>query len=85
MSCATSCPTKDHATFGECLRSQKQMIGYANSANGMDLTQQKRWDKDLDFYKNARAQGVQPAGTKRVQVERALEISNATGKAYDAG
>ena len=85
MACATSCPTKDHSTFGECLRSQRQMIGYANSAGGSDLSTQKRWDKDLDFYKSARAQGVQPAGTKRVQVERALDISNATGKAYDAG
>ena len=85
MACATSCPTQDHETFGACLRSQRQMIGYANSAGGMDLTAQKKWDRDLDFYKSARAQGVQPAGTKRHQVERAMDISNLTGKAYQAG
>lgn len=84
MACATSCPSQDHETFGACLRSQRQMIGYANSANGSDLSTQKRWDADLDFYKSARAQGIQPASTQRASVQRALDISNLTGKAYQA-
>ncbi|HKN44292.1 MAG TPA: hypothetical protein VJW23_10230 [Propionibacteriaceae bacterium] len=59
-------------------------IGYANSANGMDYSAQKRWDRDLDAYKDARAQGIQPSGTSRPQVEAALAISNTTGTAYQA-
>ena len=85
MACTSGCPTQDHANWGDCMKSKGLRIGYANSAGGSDLTTQKKWDKDLDFYKNARAQGVQPAGTKRHQVERAMDISSLTGKAYQAG
>jgi hypothetical protein len=84
MACTSGCPTQDHANWGECMKSKGLRIGYANSAGGSDLSQQKRWDADLDFYKSARAQGVQPASTQRESVERALEISNLTGKAYQA-
>ena len=36
--CASSCKTNDHESWGACVRAQGQMIGYANSANGMDMT-----------------------------------------------
>ena len=84
MACTSGCPTQDHESWGQCMRSKALRIGYANSAGGSDLSAQKRWDSDLDFYKNARAQGIQPAGTNRSQVERAVEISNITGTAYQA-
>lgn len=48
-------------------------------------TTQKKWDKELAFYKEARAQGVQPEGTNRKAVEKALEASEVLNKAYDAG
>jgi hypothetical protein len=51
----------------------------------MDLTRQKKWDSDLDAYRDARRQGIQPAGTDRASVDRALAISNQTGTAYQAG
>lgn len=48
-------------------------------------TTQKKWDKELAFYKSARAQGVQPEGTSRKAVENALKASETLGKAYDGG
>lgn len=45
----------------------------------------KTWDKELDFYKDARKQGIQPEGTSRAAVERALDASETLGKAYDGG
>lgn len=45
----------------------------------------KQWESRLSFYKQARDQGIQPAGTQRVQVEAALNASANLGKAYDAG
>lgn len=48
-------------------------------------TTQKKWDKELDFYKQARAQGVQPEGTSRQSVEKALEASEVLNKPYDGG
>ena len=46
---------------------------------------QREWDKELDLYKSARAQGVQPATTRTKDIQIALDISQKTGKAYDAG
>ena len=48
-------------------------------------TTQKKWDSELAFYKEARAQGVQPEGTSRRAVEKALEASEVLNKPYDAG
>ena len=48
-------------------------------------TTQKKWDSELSFYKQARAQGVQPEGTSRRAVEKALEASEVLNKPYDAG
>ena len=45
----------------------------------------KQWQSRLKFYKDARNQGIQPAGTQRAQVEAAYEASEKLGKAYDAG
>jgi hypothetical protein len=46
---------------------------------------QKKWDKELDAYKAARKQGIQPASTKMKDIKKAVDISNKVGKAYDAG
>lgn len=85
MACRTGCATKDHASYAECLRSAAVRVAYCNSAGGMDYTAQKRWDKELSSYKDARAEGLQPSGTKLSQVESARRIADATGTAFKAG
>ena len=45
----------------------------------------KKWQGRLKFYKDARNQGIQPAGTHPAQVEAAYKASETLGKAYDAG
>jgi hypothetical protein len=45
----------------------------------------KRWNRELDAYSEARSQGIQPAGTRLGQIEAAVEASDKLGKAYDAG
>lgn len=82
--CTSGCATKDHASYGECLRAKTTRIAYCNSAMGQDATAQKKWDRELDAYKDARRQGIQPAGTKAHQVENAVAISNELGTAYKA-
>ena len=82
--CSASCLTRDHATWGECIRGKGLKISWANSAGGMDLTQEKKWQRDLDAYANARKQGIQPAGTSRQQVEDAKILSDQTGTAFQA-
>lgn len=55
--------------------------GEANSSMSMSS---KKWDKELQAYRDARAQGIQPAGTTMKKVQEAVRISNETGKAYGA-
>jgi hypothetical protein len=52
--------------------------GRAESMSG------KKWDGELAAYRNARAQGVQPAGTTMKAVKEALDASDKLGAAYNA-
>ena len=74
-----------HPNWGACQRSKNLKIAYANSADGKDYTQQKKWDRDLEAYASARAEGIQPAGTKRGHVEAAKILSDQMGSAFQAG
>lgn len=44
----------------------------------------KKWNGELQAYRDARAQGIQPAGTTMRHVEEAYKASETLGKAYDA-
>lgn len=84
MACTSGCATQDHDSFGECLRSKNLRVAYCNSAGGQDYTKQKKWDADLAAYKTAREQGIQPAGTSRDAVDRAVQMSDRSGTAHQA-
>lgn len=56
--------------------------GDANSKKQMS---NKSFNRELDAYKEARAQGIQPAGTSMNKIEAAVKASETLGKAYDAG
>lgn len=83
--CSSACKTKDHASFGDCIRSKGLRVAYCRSAAGMDADTQKKWDAELDSYRSARAEGIQPQGTKQHQIDAAKAISDATGVAYQGG
>lgn len=78
------CPEGGHPTFGACVRSKNLRVAYAASSRGMDASREKRHQRELDAYADARRQGVQPDGTRMNQVQRALDISDSTGVAYGA-
>lgn len=61
--CTSACPTKDHESWGECVRSKGLRIGWAASAKGIDATTEKKWNKNLDEYESLVRQGVQPRNT----------------------
>ncbi len=46
-------------------------------------TTQKKWNSELEAYRSARAQGIQPNGTRLHQVEAAHKASEKIGAAYD--
>lgn len=71
VACSSTCPTRDHKTYGECLRAKG--IQLSPAVNGEYGSRQKQWDKDLDHYDSARRQGVEPDGTQRWQVDKAMK------------
>lgn len=44
----------------------------------------KKWTSELQAYRNAREQGMQPAGTTRKHIEEAYSASAELGKAYNS-
>ena len=53
-------------------------------AGRADSMPQKKWDKELDFYRSTHSQGIQPAGTSTKQIRDALKASDNLGRAYSA-
>ena len=66
--------------FGCKIGTLQTSTGDANSAKAMAT---KKWDGELQSYRDARAQGIQPGGTSKKAVEASLKASETLGKAYD--
>ncbi len=73
-----------HDTYGAHLRAKRLHVAYCRSAKNFDFTDEKAKEKELALYKDARAQGVQPATTKTKDIRAALDMSDRAGCAYDA-
>lgn len=67
--------------FGCKAKGLQLNTGDASSQKAMP---NKKWDGELSEYKNARRQGIQPAGTSMAAVQEAYRASEVLGKAYDA-
>lgn len=78
--CSSACPTQDHATFGACMRAKNLQL----NPNLSDTQSSKDWDVNLQKYRDARAQGIRPAGTTAAQIEHAEKVSDRAGLAFDA-
>ncbi len=56
-------------------------------AGQMDRTLSRRFESRLEDYRKVRAEGIQPNGTRRHQIEDAKRVSDVMGEAFrgDAG
>lgn len=84
MACSSGCRTQNHASYGECMRSKNAGAVGVNISKGSDADIQKKWDREIDSYRAARAEGIQPAGTQQRQIDNAKRLSDATGTAWKA-
>lgn len=82
--CTSGCKTKDHRSYAECLQDKGVKTYLASPSKGLDGTAQKKWDAELDAYRSARRQGIQPASTRLESIRTAVDASDARGEAYDA-
>ncbi len=82
MACSSGCLTQDHRSYGECMRSKRQMVGFARSAYGADKTKDNLHERELNLYRDLRRQGIQPDGTGMAKLEFAKRMSEENGMAY---
>ena len=75
--CRSGCVGRSHGSYAECLRS-------ANVTARMGAVPMRGTMSELEAYRQARSEGIQPAGTSRVQVDAAKAFSDKHGAAYDA-
>ena len=75
MACSSNCPTKDHATFGECLRAKGiQIDRHSLLVNGSNLD--KKRDHTLGRFRQCVEAGLTPQAPTKTAVERAERTLN---------
>jgi hypothetical protein len=82
MACRTGCKTKDHASYGECLQDAGVGTYLIRASKGEDVTAQKKWDRELASYRQARKEGIQPDGTTQKKIDTARRLSDKVQAAY---
>ena len=77
---------RDHSNckFDPCFGCKAKSL-QLNAGDATRDISDKKWQGNLAFYRQARADGIQPNGTHPVQVEAAYKASETLGKAYDGG
>lgn len=76
--CSSGCLTRDHESYGECLRAKNiknQWLG----GTGVSATEQRRWTRENEAYRKARKEGLSPAGVRMDLVNKAYEDAAAGG------
>lgn len=85
MACASSCKTQDHASYGQCLRSQGLAVaGLESTSPSFTRERSRKFDAELDAYEAARKEGIQPAGTTMKKIDEARRASDKEGKPFRA-
>ena len=75
----------EHDFMCECFACRVKSIKVAYCGiGGGDATAQRQWDRNLDLYRKARAEGIQPTGTSKSKVMAAIRQSDKTGSAFKA-
>jgi len=78
-------PEHTDSEFCNCFGCKAKTLQLSpGDAGGNKAMSAKKWNAELNLYKSAREQGIQPAGTSTKQVQKAIDDSNKVGKAYNA-
>ena len=77
MACASSCKTQNHASYGQCLRSQGLAVtGLESTSPSFTREVSRKWDAELSAYAAARKEGLQPASTSMKDVDMARRVAD---------
>jgi hypothetical protein len=81
--CRTGCKEKNHESYIECLKASNFHINSGDAGRAESMTA-KKWDNELAAYRQARDEGIQPAGTTMRAINEAKAASDKLGAAYNA-
>ena len=82
--CTSSCKTKDHDNYGECIRFNTPMfVGVNPTKTGWDQDKVKKDEREIQSYWDATRQGIEPRSTRKKDIDAAVKLSNDAGKAFD--
>lgn len=79
MACSSGCRTKDHKSYGACLKSKGIQI---EGVEAHDVNRKIR--SDVEEYVDARREGIQPESISLKDTMMARRITEATGVPYRA-
>jgi len=79
MSCSTGCRTKDHESFGACLRA-KNLEVQPVEAHKFNRSQ----EQEIKEYGKARRAGIQPASLSKADVDVAWKLTDKLGVPFRA-
>lgn len=82
MACREGCVTKDHESWAACARAANVTVNAMVTSQFQRMYGQTK--RDLSAYRQARADGIQPAGTTERKVNAAVEATRLLGRPYDA-
>lgn len=74
MACSAGCKTRDHRTYGECLRS-KSIRHHALGGTQHSRSQQRKFERENEMYRQAVKDGLQPARVSEEAVNAAYEAA----------
>lgn len=77
--CSSGCPTKDHESYGECLKSKGAGVKVMDPSAGYMAA--KKWQTEISEYRAARSQGIQPKSSQLGDIRRAVTKSQKLDRA----
>jgi len=72
-----------HSTYVERCFGCKVQTLELNTGDATRDIPDKKWNSELQAYRDARSQGIQPSGTRMKDIEAAHKASETLGQAYD--
>jgi hypothetical protein len=83
MACASSCVSKDHVSYGACLRSQNVgVMGLETTGNGLGgRSADLKMHRENAAYRDAVKEGLQPKAPTQAAVDAVRRAADKTGTA----
>ena len=79
--CRSGCKTLSHASYADCLRAASPVTANSTQSRDRLYGMEKRNAQEIAEYRAARAQGIQPAGTKLIDTRTAVAASRKADQA----